>query len=642
MQRISYKTGIAPNRFHLKNILWTGIVCAMVTGCAMPSTVETSPPFKPAPEKTIGLNNSGSSAAQGFTDYETTFSTDDVFVIKKTTSGDPLPELQLTNVNFTEQSVGEALNSVLTGTGIALVVRGGRKGDSDIYGSVTVTNLAGSLGDVMESISKNTGFFYSYNAKQKILTISPNRDFVIFMPPAIDSDTYTGMSNTMQSLGVHSVYQDVNGGTLKFTSNRDSLEKVQEYLDQIRDTRSLLVYDISIYKVQLTNGFKAGIAWSQIKDGVGGALTGGSALADGLSAAFTFSTGNLSQQVIPSLLQSYGNVTSVGNPRLVFLSGTSAYFRQGLNTTLVTNIGQNYGTSLNAVTVQTSNVKTGTEMGISAEVSDGTIYTRVTLKTSDIVSYTNFTALGTSLTLPTIGDNEFKSGVRSRIGDSVLLGGMIIDSASNSASGLPAKNDAISLPISKSDSNSRSELVLVLKPHLIRFKKQAAPTFSAAPATLPESKANVQTAPTVTAMTVAPNDLKAVVELPILTPSQEPTTGPVQQSSVDSTPAVVATAVEAGTTKVSNVATSPKATTAVSFIGRPGDDIRSVLRKWSALAGRELVWETTQNATLRTYVNEPEISLAMSGLFADLKKSSSKLLIIDLPPYPLYVGDNVQ
>jgi len=614
MNRIANKTRAAYAWSRHQRGLWAGVAVALTiasTGCAVPPAKEVAKPFKADGQNTLGLNVTQKD--QGFTDYDTTFSTDDVFVIKKATAGDPLPDLQLTNVNLTEQSVGEALHSILANTGIALVVRGGRKGDSDIYGSVTVTNLGGSLADVMEAISQNTGFFYSYNAKQKLLTISPNRDFVIFLPPAIDSDTFTGMSNTMQSLGVHSVYQDVNGGTLKFTANREALEKVQEYLDQIRSTRSLLVYDISIYKVQLTSNFKAGIAWSQIQNSSGGALTGGSALVDGLAATFTFTTQGLSQQVIPSLLQSYGQVTSIGNPRLVFLSGTSAYFRQGLNTKVVTNVGNNYGTSINSVTVQTSDIKTGTEMGLSADVSDGTIYTRVTLRTSDIISYTNFTALGTQLTLPTTGDNEFKSGVRSRIGDAVLLGGMIIDSASNDASGLPGGKGSVSLPTAKSDSSTRSELVLVLKPHLIRFTKHV----SAAGQTpsLDSTSLVAVTAPASKAQ--SPTNLM---------PEQLAAQAAGQARRLTNQPSVA------------NAPVAP-AQSAQGFVADPGQDLRSVLQAWCAQIQRPLVWNTTSSAALSQPIREPDMASAMGVLLNDLRKQNAALLVIDTPAHPLVVSD---
>ena len=614
MKRIGSSAGFASDWLRLHRCVGAGFAVLICAGCAAPLVTEVARPFKPTAQKTLGLNTA--SQDLGVTDYETTLSTDDVFVIKKTGAGDSLPALKLSNVNLTEQSVGEALNSILAGTGIALVVRGGRKGDSDVYGSVTVTNLGGSLADVMEAISQNTGFFYAYNAKQKILTVSPNRDFVIFLPPAIDSDTYTGMSNTMQSLGVHSVYQDVNGGTLKFTANREALEKVQEYLDQIRETRSLLVYDISIYKVQLTNGFKAGIAWSQIQNSSGGALTGGSALVDGLAATFTFTTQGLSQQVIPSLLQSYGSVTSVGNPRLVFLSGTSAYFRQGLNTKVVTNVGNNYGTSINSVTVQTSDIKTGTEMGLSADVSDGTIYTRVTLRTSDIISYTNFTALGTQLTLPTTGDNEFKSGVRSRIGDSVLLGGMIIDSASNDSSGLPGGNGAISLPTGKNDSTARSELVLVLKPHLIRFTKRHVNSASSL------SVVTDPNLPLLAKPSVSESDVVTPHALALSTPSDSVAATSLLRDQIVAIDTPVQTPLAANL-----------------YTAAAGQDVRNVLQKWCTQAGRGMVWKAASNAVLPRAISESDLTSALTDLLADLRRSATKLLVIDVSSHPLVVSD---
>lgn len=521
----------------------TAAAALLCAGCALPGPqFSTQPPTDIKREQTIGLDEKDLDS--GVTDYETTYGVDDVFVIKKSRFGDTLPDIALTNVNLNEQSVAETMNSVLAGTDIALVSKGGRKGDADVYGSVTLTNLSGSLTKVLETISQNIGFFYSYNAKQKVLTLSPNRDFVIFLPPAVGSDTYTGMTNTMESLGVHSVYQDVNNRTLKFTANRDALEKVEEYLAQIRATRSLLIYDISIYSVQLTNSFAAGIAWSQIANKSGGALVGGATLANGIQASFNLSKIGLAQNVIPSLLQSYGKVKSVANPRLTFLSGGSGYFRQGQDTTYVSKIGNNYGVSVNTVTVETADIKTGTEMAITADVADGTIYTRIKLKTSSIISNTSYTALGTQLTLPTTGDNEVNAEVRSRIGDGILLGGIIIDTASNDMGGIPGTTDSsLSVPISRNDAKTRSELVLVLRPHLVRFAVKGDKVAPSPSAVAKPDVSPVVALPVAIAFNALPAVTVATAPVPVPAPAPAPVVAPMP--SVKDVPVTAASPVPA-------------------------------------------------------------------------------------------------
>ena len=461
--------------WHVMRRVFLAFAIATLAGCATPvGPWKSAEPAKMPEQKTIGVGDKFQSE-RGETDYESAYESDSSFVVRPKSAGDPLPAIRLDNVRLTEQSVGDALRTIgdiFHEKGIALVIQGGRRGDADVYGSVTVEGLSGQLSDVLEAISRTTGYWYHYNAKSKMLTLTPSEHFVLSMPPAVGGDTYTGMANTMQNLGAHSVYQDPINRTLVFHANRIAFEKIEEFLNHIRDTRVLLIYDVSIYKVALTSNFAAGIAWSQIQNSTSGALVGGQTLSNGLQASFTFTNLGIAQQIIPSLLKQYGRVRSVSNPRISFLSGGWGHFRQGRNVTYVSKVGNNLTATVNSVTVETSTVNTGTELDLSADMVDDSIVTRVRLKTSDLLKFNPYTALGTQLQLPDTADQEVHTEVRSPVGAAILLGGIIVSSASGDVGGAPVGGERV-IPVSADSTTEDSELVMILRPHVVRFKPKA-------------------------------------------------------------------------------------------------------------------------------------------------------------------------
>jgi hypothetical protein len=514
--------------WHVLRRVSLAVAVTTLVGCATPvGPWKVAEPVKMPEPHTVGIGDKFQSE-RGETDYESSYDADSAFVVRPRSAGDPLPPIRLDNVQLNEQSVGDALRligDIFRDKGIALVIQGGRRGDADVYGSVTVEGLSGQLSDVLDAISRITGHWYHYNAKSKILTLTPSEHFVFSMPPAVGGDTYTGMVNTMQNLGAHSVYQDPINRTVTFHANRIAFDKIDEFLRHIRDTRVLLIYDVSIYKVALTSNFSAGIAWSQIQNSTGGALVGGQVLSNGLQASFTFTNLGLAQQIIPSLLKQYGRVRSVSNPRISFLSGGWGHFRQGRNTTYVSKVGNNLTTNLNSVTVETSTVNTGTELDLSADMVDDSIVTRVRLKTSDLLKFNPYTALGTQLQLPDTADQEVHTEVRSPIGSAVLLGGIIVSNASGDVGGAPVGGERV-LPVSADSTTEDSELVMILRPHVVRFKPKRRTKTDEVPAAAKAEASDASGTRTVPIVVVASSMPPAAVKAPPLSP--EPASAPAE------------------------------------------------------------------------------------------------------------------
>jgi hypothetical protein len=116
-------------------------------------------------------------------------------------------------------------------------------------------------------------------------------------------------------------------------------------------------------------------------------------------------------------------------------------------------------------------------VSLTGEAHDATIYTRINISITELLSMNAFTAVGVNLNLPEVADRELKTQVRCRPGDTVLLGGITVSRAADAYS----KGFAI---LSKSESSKQTELVITIKPRLLLFDNK--PVGAAAQALKPK------------------------------------------------------------------------------------------------------------------------------------------------------------
>lgn len=416
-------------------------------------------------------------------DIDAGFGAEDLFMLRPIIESSRLPNIQLNGLSVTESGVYDALRLVLKDSGIALNIEGGTRG-SERFGSISAFDVKGSLNDVLDNLSESIGFFYSF--RKNTLFIQQEQQFVVELPPALSEDNAAGLTNTLQFLGAKDPYIDRLNRSLVFRTNRPALAKIESYLQKIRDTRSLIIYDVNIFQVDLKDNSDTGIQWNKLawagtpglaanppvaNNGIGGAASQssnpiGNAAAAGLTSlglGLVLSSSRFSIDMLINFLQTQGNVKAISRPRLAVISGTKGTLRVGQSTTYVSKVGTNFSTSVNQVTTETKDLKTGLDLALFGDFSDNTVYTRVGLAISEIVSLNKFTALGTDLTLPTTADREINTVIRARPGDMILLGGITINRDATDVRRGITQNGT-------SDQVTRSELVLALKAKVVYFR----------------------------------------------------------------------------------------------------------------------------------------------------------------------------
>lgn len=391
-----------------------------------------------------------------------------------------LPNKAIQNVHLTEVSLYDGMRLLLDGTGVALSFEGGQM-QAARYQSVVINDLSGNLPDVVERLSKSFGFFYHLD--DGVLYINQEEVFAVELPPILNDDSLAHLSNALQYLGAKDVYLDRANRALNFKTSRARLDYIKQYVNRIRETRSMIIYDLYVYQVDLTDGNQTGIEWNKFKlnaspggnaldlSASGGQGAIGTDAASAFGVGLTYNSSQFSLDVLMKFLKTQGTVKTVSQPRIAIMSGSRGKLRMGQSTRYVSKVGTNTGTALNQTTVETSDLQTGLDMSVYGDLHDGTVYTKLSLALTNLIQFNRFTALGTDLTLPQTADREYRSNVRALPGDTILLGGLIEERDSLNISGMPLAERAVALG-NKRHELSKSELVLVLKAKVVSFSKK--------------------------------------------------------------------------------------------------------------------------------------------------------------------------
>lgn len=442
-------------------------VALAATGCA-----SVRPELGQVPSKnSLNISRVFDDNAPAESEVHLDWSPESMYVLHpKTAVNAKLPNVAIANLSFSELGVQDALQLVAAKANLRIRIEGGSLG-SQRYGPFAVENLSGSLSEVLDEMAQAAGFFWEVQGKT--LVIRQDDQFVVNIPPVLSEDTMAGVANTLQYIGARDAYLDRAGKTITFTANRKSADRIQRYLENVRETRSLLVYDTHIFQVDLKDGMDTGIQWadySRFADN--GASRTSSALVNSTGFGLAIKTATFSMSSLVDFLSTQGTVKSLSSPQLTMLSGSKGAMRVGRTIKYVSKVGASTTTGVSQVTTETESLRTGLSLQLQGDVYDKTVFTRVNLSVADVAEMKNFTAVGTELVLPQTLDRDLDVSVRSRPGDVLLLGGIHVESdTTTSARGVAGFKDG--------QAKSSSELVLVMKARVVHFTSKPVATQAA-------------------------------------------------------------------------------------------------------------------------------------------------------------------
>jgi len=387
------------------------------------------------------------------------------------------------NTNLNAVPVTAALQAILAGSDVSLSWEAGTFENR----LVTVTNLSGSLPKVVEKVCASAKVFCGY--RNGLLELKEKETFIIDMPSVPTKTSATGaatntMADTISELSGEKTRIDMQGGNLLYTADVDGYEHVHEYLDQLRHGRPLVVMQLYIWEVALNRDRATGINWKNFSvdklrvNGQSLVLSGVSGFTSLASPGVSLGAklaGKLNADTVLQFLSTQGQVQTVSNPQLTFVSGSSAEFRVGGKQRYISQVGStssvsgSTSSSNTSNTVSTESIDTGLKVTVGGSLEGGIISAVMDLELQDVISLNPTTmANGTTVDLPETSERKVSTSLRVRPGDNLVLAGLVSSRDTNDRDGVPLPFGA-SLSTFGHDQMKNTELVILVKPSIVKF-----------------------------------------------------------------------------------------------------------------------------------------------------------------------------
>jgi general secretion pathway protein D len=272
-------------------------------------------------------------------------------------------------------------------------------------------------------------------------------------------------------------------------------EKVQEYLDMtLSSARRQVVIEATIAEVRLNDQYQQGIQWSSLRSMRSGPpsagwsmvqRTGGGALTlpavtdvtkAGLPFLLNYVSPGLGIVATLSLLETFGNVKVLSSPKMSVLNNQTALLKVvdnvvyfDIKTDSAVLSGNN---TIPPVTTATAkSVAVGLVMSVTPQVSEnGSLLLNVRPSISRVIRFVADPITPTNL-VPEIQTREMESMLRLTDGEIAVMGGLMSDELTNTTDSIPGISKFPGLGMifnSHNDTTTKSELVILLKPTIIR------------------------------------------------------------------------------------------------------------------------------------------------------------------------------
>jgi general secretion pathway protein D len=288
----------------------------------------------------------------------------------------------------------------------------------------------------------------------------------------------------------------VNNATNSLIFQGGSQEDYRQWLSLLseldRPVKSALI-DVLVAEVALGDDNSLGFTWQLEQLGSGaravrlsGTTYNATASSTGLNITAALG-GNPLRQLAISALASNSDSRVISNPKIMTRNGEAASINVGQEVPTVTSQGvttnNNNNTNTNVVpqTIQYRN--TGVLLRVRPVIHAGD---RIDLEVSQEVSSAEPTTTGVT-TSPTIRKRSIETKLSLRDGATVMLGGLISETATDSDSGVPGLKDIPgvgNLFKRSSQSRTRTELVILITPYILNDAAEAENATDAYQATL--------------------------------------------------------------------------------------------------------------------------------------------------------------
>ena len=161
--------------------------------------------------------------------------------IVRLNTGDPLPTLTVSDYEFKQLTVKQALDKLLVGTDVDVVE------DGDLIEKITGTITAGDLSDAVELMSRMGRVYYSYDATAGEIHLNPRAKWMIKMPK--DESIIMALLDAMHGADLRNLLVDWQDKTVVFEGNYQTEREVARIIADVSSKKYMIAWDMDVYRV---------------------------------------------------------------------------------------------------------------------------------------------------------------------------------------------------------------------------------------------------------------------------------------------------------------------------------------------------------------------------------------------------------
>ncbi|MGN6670318.1 MAG: secretin N-terminal domain-containing protein, partial [Candidatus Nucleicultricaceae bacterium] len=287
-------------------------------------------------------------------------------------------------------------------------------------------------------------------------------------------------------------------GLISVYATHAQQKKIKNFLDTIKKlVTAQVIIEAKIVEIHLNDEYKSGVNWNSLKGDFtiqapfGSLATPGPFKLDQVPARDVFTIGGHGHHLtgLMSLMEKFGTVRTLANPRITVMNNQSAVLKVGTNGIYFRlEYSREYGFDTERekeyVTTQIQSVPIGLVMVVHPciNVGNGTVVMNLRPTISRIVDEKEDPAVAIlskqqqKSLIPEVQMREFDSVIHMNSGELVVLGGLMENRSDHSTSGLPGVSDVEffgELFKGRSHKDHVTELVILLKATIVDQTKIA-------------------------------------------------------------------------------------------------------------------------------------------------------------------------
>ena len=272
-----------------------------------------------------------------------------------------------------------------------------------------------------------------------------------------------------------SIIADESNNALVISATPSEIRRVRRILQQIDTMPAQILLEATIAEVTLNDDLKFGLRWFlekgpnefRLSDSVLGTI----APAIPALTGFTYFLNTANARVVLNALSGITNVNVVSSPSLMTLNNKKAVLQIGDEVPIATQSAVSVVTPGAPIVNTISFRNTGVILSITPRVSDnGQVLLEIEQEVSDVKATTS-----SKIDSPTISQRRIKTTVSVANGGSIVLAGMMRDSATRAREQIPLVGD---VPVlgnlfkNKDDKIARTELLIAITPQVVKDPNQ--------------------------------------------------------------------------------------------------------------------------------------------------------------------------